>query len=109
MDLKPENIMVNEKTRKIKIIDFGSSKYKKEKLELYSNFYVQTRYYRAPEIFFKMRYNEKIDMWSYGCIIGELLIDFPLFYGKTKQVLIHIINKLGYPKDRKYMFSNIIN
>ncbi|KAF7524481.1 hypothetical protein PCG10_005741 [Penicillium crustosum] len=44
--------------------------------------YVSTRYYRAPEIMLTWRkYNEKVDMWSAGCIFAELLLGEPLFPG----------------------------
>tara|TARA_B100001057_G_C22718355_1_gene898669 strand:- start:70 stop:1050 length:981 start_codon:yes stop_codon:yes gene_type:complete len=103
MDLKMENIMINYKTKNIKIIDFGSSQ-KKVNIFQKKYFYVQTRYYRSPEIFFNLEdYNEKIDIWSYGCIIAELLINKPLFNGKTKDVLCSIVNKIGFPKHTKYL------
>lgn len=46
--------------------------------------YVSTRYYRAPEIMLTWRkYNEKVDIWSAGCIFAELLTGEPLFPGKN--------------------------
>jgi p38 MAP kinase len=46
--------------------------------------YVSTRYYRAPEIMLTWRkYNEKVDIWSAGCIFAELLMGEPLFPGKN--------------------------
>lgn len=46
--------------------------------------YVSTRYYRAPEIMLTWRkYDEKVDIWSAGCIFAELLLGEPLFPGKN--------------------------
>lgn len=46
--------------------------------------YVSTRYYRAPEIMLTWRrYNEKVDIWSAGCIFAEMLLGRPLFPGKN--------------------------
>lgn len=68
-DLKPENILLQEiNNYSIKVIDFGSSCFDDEKLYAY----IQSRYYRAPEIILGLGYNVQIDMWSFGCILAEL-------------------------------------
>ena len=56
-DLKPENIMVDHTFKKVKIIDFGSSiiNYEQQKY----NFYIVSRYYRAPELSLQIDYDEK--------------------------------------------------
>mgnify|MGYP001950791888 CR=1 FL=1 len=54
----------------MKIIDFGTSCY--EGKQLYE--YLQSRYYRAPEIIVGTGYSYPIDMWSIGCILAELAI-----------------------------------
>ena len=75
-DLKPENILfTSEKSDQVKIIDFGSSCFHYK-----SGFtYVQSRYYRAPEILLGLPYDQGVDMWSFGCIIAELYTGRPLF------------------------------
>jgi len=47
--------------------------------------YIQSRYYRAPEIILGIEYNYPIDMWSFGCILVELYIGHALFPGKTEK------------------------
>lgn len=65
-DLKPENIILKEKNKSgLKVIDFGSSCFVNE--QLYT--YIQSRFYRAPEIIFGIKYSNAIDMWSFGCIL----------------------------------------
>ena len=65
-DLKPENILlVNPKRSTIKIIDFGSSCKFGEGTYLY----IQSRYYRSPEVLLNLPYDMKIDMWSLGKFI----------------------------------------
>ncbi|KAL0592472.1 hypothetical protein ABG067_000036 [Albugo candida] len=77
-DLKPENILlVDPKHSQIKIIDFGSSCFSHE--QLYH--YIQSRYYRAPEVLLGMKYTYAIDMWSLGCILVEMHTGKPLFKG----------------------------
>jgi serine/threonine protein kinase len=75
-DLKPENILfTSDKCDQVKIIDFGSSCFHYK-----SGFtYVQSRYYRAPEILLGLPYDQAVDMWSFGCILAELYSGRPLF------------------------------
>lgn len=69
-DLKPENILLKQTGRSgIKVIDFGSSCYEHQKV--YN--YVQSRFYRAPEVILGSSYGLSIDMWSLGCILCELV------------------------------------
>lgn len=66
--------------------------------QLYS--YIQSRYYRAPEIIFRKNYSGAIDMWSFGCLIGELCLGKPLFPGNSDlQQLIYMIAILGFPPE----------
>jgi dual specificity tyrosine-phosphorylation-regulated kinase 2/3/4 len=68
-DLKPENILLKYKDRTaVKIIDFGSSCFEDKKI--YN--YIQSRYYRAPEVILGCDYGIEIDLWSFGCIVVEL-------------------------------------
>ena len=81
-DLKPENILVKDKNlEKLKIIDFGSSAFESDIIHTY----IQTRWYRSPEVILKYpKINCKIDMWSLGCIIYELLIGNALLRGSKE-------------------------
>ena len=77
-DLKPENVLLeSDHSYRIKIIDFGSSCFEKEKIYTY----IQSRFYRAPEIMLGIPYTSAIDMWSLGCMICELISGEPLFGG----------------------------
>lgn len=68
-DLKPENILIKSYSRcEIKVIDLGSSCFETDNLFLY----VQSRSYRAPEVILGLPYDQKIDIWSLGCILAEL-------------------------------------
>ena len=69
-DLKPENILLKQQGRSgIKVIDYGSSCYETQRIYTY----IQSRFYRAPEVILGAKYGMAIDMWSLGCIIAELL------------------------------------
>ena len=92
-DMKPENILfTDESCRRVKIIDFGAS------CEDCASgfFYVQSRFYRAPEIVLGIQYDHAVDMWSFGCILYELLMGSPLFPAKDENELIeYLIVTLG--------------
>ncbi|XP_078273524.1 dual specificity tyrosine-phosphorylation-regulated kinase 2 isoform X4 [Rhinoraja longicauda] len=80
-DLKPENILLKQQGRSgIKVIDFGSSCYEHQRVYTY----IQSRFYRAPEVILGARYGMPIDMWSLGCILAELLTGYPLLPGEDE-------------------------
>lgn len=89
-DLKPENILYVDSMRKdIKIIDLGSGCFSTDK----GFTYVQSRFYRAPEVVLGLPYEQQIDMWSLGCIVSELYSGVPLFPGVDENELLefHIL------------------
>lgn len=59
------------------MIDFGSSCFEDERLYTY----IQSRFYRSPEVLLGLPYGPAIDVWSMACILAELLTGFPLFPG----------------------------
>lgn len=97
-DLKPENIMLDYNCQKIKIIDVGSS-FRFRAREKRKNFYIQSRYYRAPECCFNLITSPAIDIWSLGCIIYEILFRKPLFPAKNmnSDLIYYYTIYLGIP------------
>ncbi|KAI9497246.1 kinase-like domain-containing protein, partial [Zychaea mexicana] len=94
-DLKPENILLKHPTKSsIKVIDFGSSCLENEKVYTY----IQSRFYRSPEVILGMEYSMAIDMWSIGCILAELYTGCPLFPGENEQEQLACIMEIqGIP------------
>jgi dual specificity protein kinase YAK1 len=94
-DLKPENILlISPDKPDIKIVDFGSAC--KEHQTLYT--YVQSRFYRSPEVILGLPYSTSIDAWSLGCIVGELFLGLPLFPGSSEyDQMRKIVAILGEP------------
>ena len=77
-DVKPENVLLCHPERSaVKLIDFGSAC----KCGTQQFSYVQSRFYRAPEVILGMKYGPAIDMWSAGCMLYELRTGTPLFMG----------------------------
>ncbi|CAK4660486.1 unnamed protein product [Aphanomyces euteiches] len=97
-DLKPSNILVNSDCS-IKICDFGLARFATDQdvAEGLSE-YVVTRWYRAPELLLANAYAMSIDVWSVGCIFGELLGRRVMFPGKSYvDQLKVIIEVVGTP------------
>ncbi|CAI2733141.1 unnamed protein product [Schistosoma spindalis] len=96
-DIKPQNLLIHPDQGLLKICDFGSAKMLNPDEPNVS--YICSRYYRAPELIFgATHYTVQIDMWSAGCVIGELLLGRPLFPGESGvDQLVEIIKVLGTP------------
>lgn len=120
-DLKPENILIEEKaysrikvglhscmhaqtnlhvlhtqgiSNTVQVIDFGSSCYKNRCM--YS--YIQSRFYRSPEVILGLSYSFEIDMWSLGCLLCELAVGKALFQGENEQNQLALYAEaLGHP------------
>ncbi|XP_064154064.1 dual specificity tyrosine-phosphorylation-regulated kinase 2-like [Anguilla rostrata] len=97
-DLKPENILLKQQGRSgIKVIDLGSSCFEHQRVYTY----IQSRFYRAPEVILGARYGMPIDMWSLGCILAELLTGYPLFPGEDEgDQLACMMEVLGMPPQK---------
>ncbi|XP_017595451.1 PREDICTED: homeodomain-interacting protein kinase 2 [Corvus brachyrhynchos] len=103
-DLKPENIMLVDPSRqpyRVKVIDFGSASHVSKAV---CSTYLQSRYYRAPEIILGLPFCEAIDMWSLGCVIAELFLGWPLYPGASEYDQIRYISQTqGLPAE--YLLS----
>ena len=100
-DLKPENILLQSaQAPSIKLIDFGSACTLNEQRAVATNCYVQSRFYRAPEIIMGLPYDLAIDMWSLGVVAAELFLGLPLFPGESEfNQLARVVEMLGQPPD----------
>jgi len=101
--LKPENILLKSPNKSgIKIIDFGSGCFLEERMYTY----IQSRFYRAPEVIFGIPYTMAIDMWSLGCILCELFTGVPIFPGEDEVEQVSCFMEiLGVPDKELLMTS----
>ncbi|XP_067285495.1 mitogen-activated protein kinase 7 [Pseudorasbora parva] len=103
-DLKPSNLLVNENCE-LKIGDFGMARglsaSHSEESRSFMTEYVATRWYRAPELMLSLyHYSLAIDLWSVGCIFGEMLGRRQMFPGKNYvHQLQLILSVLGTPPE----------
>lgn len=112
-DLKPSNLLVNsncdlkvriELKSDAQICDFNLAR--DEYAQDIMTEYVQTRWYRAPEVMLSsQQYNHAVDVWSVGCIMAELLNRRVLFKGTTYINQLQLIcNLLGLPEEKDLDF-----
>uniref|UniRef100_A0AAY4C9V0 Mitogen-activated protein kinase 15 n=1 Tax=Denticeps clupeoides TaxID=299321 RepID=A0AAY4C9V0_9TELE len=101
-DQKPSNILLDTDCF-VKLCDFGLARSLFQMYEDAGNpaltEYVATRWYRAPEILLgSNRYTKGVDMWSIGCILGEMLLGKPLFPGtSTINQIEQILRAIPHP------------
>lgn len=113
-DIKPDNILVNEKKNILKLCDFGSA------MKINDNEptpYLVSRFYRAPEIILGISYKHSVDIWSAACTIYEMATGRILFTGSSNNKMLkcfmdlkgripsRIIRK-GKFKDQHFNYNN---
>ncbi|XP_064190729.1 homeodomain-interacting protein kinase 4-like [Anguilla rostrata] len=92
-DIKQENIMlVNQRFQpfRVKLVDFGSSMTANELAAMWTP-YIQPRFIRAPEVLLACPCTAKIDMWSLGCVMGEMALGRMVFPSLCDLELAHSI------------------
>jgi len=93
-DIKCSNILINNNGQ-IKLADFGLARYYNadDKERPYTN-KVITLWYRAPELLLgEERYGTAIDVWSCGCVLGELFIKKPIFQANSEPNQLDLISR----------------
>lgn len=101
-DLKSSNLLLNNRGQ-LKIADFGMARYVGDPPPSLTQLVV-TLWYRAPELLLGTKtYGPAIDMWSVGCIFGEILTREPLLPGKNEvDTLTKIFELCGIPSDESW-------
>lgn len=104
-DIKPENLLIS-KNDTLKLCDFGFARSIHGGLVGVYTDYVATRWYRSPELLLGSAYGKAVDIWSIGCILGELSDGQPLFPGESEIDQLYVIQKVmgPLPSDQMKMF-----
>ena len=102
-DLKPQNLLINNKDGTLKIADFGLARQFGIHVRCMTP-EVVTLWYRGPDILMgNKHYTGSVDIWSVGCIFAEMITGRPLFAGTSNEDQLKIIFKLlGTPSSDKW-------
>jgi len=95
-DVKPHNVMIDHKRKRLRLIDWGLAEFYHPKTEY--NVRVASRYFKGPELLINMRdYDYSLDIWSLGCMFaGMIFIVHPFFHGRDNyDQLVKIAKVLG--------------
>lgn len=107
-DIKPQNLLVDAtRGHLLKLCDFGSAAtLNAGGVALVA--YICSRYYRAPELIFgATNYGSPVDLWSLGCVLGEMLRGKPIFPGENGvDQLVEIVKVLGAPTRQEVLAMN---
>ncbi|KAL4449335.1 hypothetical protein ABPG74_015717 [Tetrahymena malaccensis] len=115
-DIKPENLILDENER-VKLVDFGWSNFKNRQRMTYCG----TLDYLAPEMILELGHDEKLDIWSLGVLIFELITGKAPFAPKVENANIdqnqarqiledNILKvKLDYPNDFPQLAKDLVN
>jgi len=103
-DVKPHNVMIDHKQKKLRLIDWGLAEFYHSKREY--NVRVASRYFKGPELLVNLRdYDYALDMWSLGCMLaGMIFIIHPFFHGRDNyDQLVKIARVLGTAELKQYL------
>lgn len=104
-DIKPHNLLLDKSKRVLKIGDFGLTRHACQSIGRAARYTseVVTRWYRCPELLLGIDvYHGGLDIWSCGCVLGEMCDAEPLFPGDSQiDTLFHIFRLLGTPTSGK--------
>ncbi|KAG7384428.1 Serine/threonine-protein kinase PRP4 [Phytophthora pseudosyringae] len=92
-DIKPDNMLLDEKQTTIKLCDFGSA-FKADNGKQDPTPYLVSRFYRAPEIVLGLAYDKAVDMWSVGCCLYEMFTGKVMFPGSTNNEMLKFFMEL---------------
>jgi len=105
-DIKPENLLIS-KNDVLKLCDFGFARAITGSGTAQYTDYVATRWYRAPELLLGGGYGKAVDIWSIGCILGELSDGQPVFPGESEIDQLYVIQKIigPLPPEQMHLFN----
>jgi len=95
-DVKPQNIVLDPHSRRIRLCDFGSAKQLND--GEWNKHYICSRFYRAPELLCQLNYySAAVDCWSLGCVLAEMYLNRPIFNGNNTKDQLKLISRVLGP------------
>ncbi|ODV93200.1 hypothetical protein PACTADRAFT_77562 [Pachysolen tannophilus NRRL Y-2460] len=103
-DVKPHNVMIDHKQKKLRLIDWGLAEFYHPGTEY--NVRVASRYYKGPELLVDLRYYDySLDIWSFGVTLAAIVFKRePFFHGKSNtDQFVQIVRILGTDELFRYL------
>ncbi|KIY50314.1 kinase-like protein [Fistulina hepatica ATCC 64428] len=103
-DVKPGNVMVDARTRKLRLIDWGLAEFYHPSTDYHIR--VGSRYYKAPELLVGYRqYDYSLDLWSLGCMFASMIFRKEHFFrgSDNDDQLLKILKCLGTERFDLYL------
>ena len=88
-DIKLDNILVSDDLKQVKICDFGSA-FRETDFDNDITPYLQSRFYRAPEVMLGLTYDRQVDLWSIATCLYELFTGFVMFPGRSNNEMLKL-------------------
>lgn len=105
-DLKPQNVLLTGKDYDVRLADFGISQFLSQSAKYTNNGgFNGTLCYSAPELCLEKAFNQKVDVWSLGCILYELASLKRAFDGNSEEGIKNKICQLQAPKISSTKYS----
>ncbi|SCV01637.1 LAMI_0G12728g1_1 [Lachancea mirantina] len=105
-DVKPHNVMIDHKARKLRLIDWGLAEFYHRNMEY--NVRVASRFFKGPELLVDYRmYDYSLDLWSFGTMLASMVFQKePFFHGTSNtDQLVKIVRVLGSDDFEKYLYK----
>lgn len=105
-DVKPHNVMIDHKLKKLRLIDWGLAEFYHPNMEY--NVRVASRFFKGPELLVDYRmYDYSLDLWSYGTMLASMVFQKePFFHGTSNtDQLVKIVRVLGSDAFEKYLYK----
>jgi serine/threonine-protein kinase PRP4 len=100
-DIKPDNMLVSEDSRVLKLCDLGSALRSTDDNDVTP--LLVSRWYRAPEIILGLPYSEQLDIFSLGSVLFELYTGQVLFHGESNNDMLFKIQEVHGPVPKKML------
>lgn len=105
-DVKPHNVMIDHKQKKLRLIDWGLAEFYHADMEY--NVRVASRFFKGPELLVDYRmYDYSLDLWSFGTMLASMVFQKePFFHGTSNtDQLVKIVRILGTADFEKYLLK----
>jgi serine/threonine-protein kinase PRP4 len=105
-DIKPDNILVSNDLKQVKLCDFGSA-FRETDPDRDPTPYLQSRFYRCPEVILGLQYDHLLDLWSVGVCLYEIFTGHVMFPGQSNNEMLRLMQAVKGRFPNKMLRSHL--